>query len=286
MNTLTLIGVGLIGGSFALDLKRQGLISHIFGIDIDTENLDRALERNVIDSAMTHINKEAANADIIMLATPVVCMNEIIANLAPIIGKHTILIDVGSTKQKTLNAFCTHLPHHLPHCVAAHPIAGSERSGALAARFGLFADKKVILCPHPQQNTGSLNTIHQLWQQVGAQVYQMSAQEHDAIFSAVSHLPHLLAYAFMNHIQHHPKTDTLLHFAASGFRDFTRIAGSHPDIWADVCLANSEHLETHLQQYIAELNHLAKTIHQRDRQALHQLFSEAKTLRDQWQETQ
>lgn len=286
MNSLTLIGVGLIGGSFALDLKRQNAVNHIYGVDIDSDNLERALERRVIDCAMSTITAEAAQADLIILATPVDCIDTICQQLADKMGRKTILMDVGSTKQKTLHAFFRHLPKHIPNCVAAHPIAGSERSGALAARFGLFSDKKVVLCPHQQQDSGSLNRIEKLWQRVGANVYQMSAQEHDAIFSIVSHLPHLLAYSFMNQVGNSAQTDTLLHFAASGFRDFTRIAGSHPDIWADVSLANLTQIQQHLQEYIAELESLAEILKKQDRKALYQFFDDAKKLRDQWQEAQ
>lgn len=196
LNQITLIGVGLIGGSFVLDLKRLGLVRHVTGIDVNESNLERALERKVIDSAAIGIRAEhIAEADLVLIATPVSTLGDICRTIAPFLRPDTVVSDVGSTKQSALAAFARHLPQHLPQCVAAHPIAGSDRSGALAAQFGLYQDKKLILCPHETQNPEAEALVGRLWQAVGAQIFRMSAQEHDAVFAAVSHLPHILAFA-------------------------------------------------------------------------------------------
>ncbi|MDO5685982.1 MAG: prephenate dehydrogenase [Neisseria sp.] len=286
MQTLTLIGVGLIGGSLALDLKRAGKVSHVFGVDIDADNLERALERRVIDHALPALTDEAARADVVMIATPVAAMPQVMRTLAQHTDASTVITDVGSTKQLTVRAFRDYLPQHFARCVAAHPIAGSDRSGATAARFGLFEDKKLVLCPHEAQDAAGLALIRSLWETVGAQVHVMSAAQHDRIFSAVSHLPHLLAYAFMHQIAQDGERSALLHFAASGFRDFTRIAASHPDIWADVCVANREDILAHLQDFYRELDVLRGWLQSGDRQALHDFFAAAKEARDRWQEQQ
>ena len=287
INKLVLIGVGLIGGSLALDLKRAGRVAEVVGIDIDADNLARALERKVIDSAHTGIHAEAlAAADVVLIATPVGTLPAICQSLAPLLPAHTIVSDVGSTKQLALQAFAQYLPQHYPQCVAAHPIAGSDRHGALAAQFGLFEGKKCILCPHEAQDSGSLNSVSALWQAAGADLYTLSAAEHDAIFAAVSHLPHLMAYAYVHQIGSADQRQALLHFAGSGFRDFTRIAASHPAIWADICLANRESLQDLLQQQQQQLAFLQQCLQQQDAAALRDYFQAAKAVRDEWQQAQ
>lgn len=286
MQTLTLIGVGLIGGSLALDLKRAGKVAHVYGVDIDADNLGSALERHVIDQALPVLNQEAANADVVVMATPVAVMPQVMRDLAEKTGKETVITDVGSTKQLTIQAFHDYLPEHLPRCVAAHPIAGSDRSGARAARFGLFEHKKLIVCPHEQQDATALDTVRNMWMTVGAEVHVMDAAAHDDIFAAVSHMPHLLAYAFMHQIAQSDARADLLRFAASGFRDFTRIAASHPDIWADVCLANRDDLLRHLHDFGQELKLLQDLLAANDRAALHDLFAIARAAREEWQDAQ
>lgn len=285
INHLTLIGVGLIGGSFVLDLKRNGQVEQITGIDINRDNLDRALERRVIDIASTEINAQnIGNADLILIATPVSTFPSICTAIAPYLQAHTIISDVGSTKQSTLNAFLDYLPQHFSQCVAAHPIAGSDRSGALAARFGLYQDKKLILCPHSQQNNEALQTIASLWQSVGAQTVQMTAEKHDAIFAAVSHLPHLIAFSYMDHILQAPECQDYLNFAGSGFRDFTRIAASHPQMWSDIALENRDTLIHLLNQQIASLDTLRKLIEQNDKELLYRYIANASKGRTDWEQ--
>ena len=287
LKQITLIGVGLIGGSFVLDLKRQGLVEKVVGIDLDADNLARALERKVIDEAFEEIKAQSVGgADWVLIATPVATLRHICRQLAPLLSAHTIVSDVGSTKQSALAAFAEHLGAHLPRCVAAHPIAGSDRHGALAAQFGLYQDKKLIICPHAQQDAGALETVETLWQAVGARTYRMSAATHDAIFAAVSHMPHMLAYAYVHQIAEHPDGQTYLDFAASGFRDFTRIASSHPAIWTDICIANKDSLLYLLAGQQQALAYLQNLLQSNDADALYRYFEEAQHTRDDWQARQ
>lgn len=283
LSQITLIGVGLIGGSFALDLKKQHRVGKVIGIDINADNLSRALERRVIDEAAQTIDDTSVgNADLVLIATPVSTLSDICCQLEPILADHTIISDVGSTKQSALTAFAQHLPKQLPRCVASHPIAGSDRSGATAARFGLYEGKKLILCPHPMQDESSLKTIEALWQAVGAQTHRMSAAEHDAVFAAVSHLPHLLAFAYMQQIAQADKSTEYLKFAGSGFRDFTRIAASHPKMWTDIMLENREPLLALLQHQQHQLAYLAECLHQHNSDQLYAYFEGASRAREQW----
>ena len=286
LNQITLIGVGLIGGSFVLDLKRQRLVHTIIGIDTRPSNLDRALERRVIDIASSQITPDAIqHSDLVLIATPVATLPAICQALAPMLSPHTIISDVGSTKQSTLAAFAQHLPQHYPRCIASHPIAGSDRSGALAAQFGLYQGKKLILCPHAQQDTASLNTIAQLWQNIGAQVHTMPAAEHDQIFAAVSHFPHLLAFAYVHQMLDHPQGAHYLNFAGSGFRDFTRIAASSPEMWRDIALANRDSLLQLIREQKQQLDRLERSLKNCNAQELHDYFQAAQQLREQWGET-
>ncbi|MBP5790002.1 MAG: prephenate dehydrogenase/arogenate dehydrogenase family protein, partial [Neisseriaceae bacterium] len=222
MKTVTLIGIGLIGGSLAADLKQHTALK-IYGIDANPEHLHTAKNKGLVDYALPKLNDDAANADIVVIATPVITMQQVMQDLAQKTANtgKTVITDVGSTKQSVIRAFEQYLPKHLPFCVAAHPIAGSDKSGATAANMGLFADKKVVICPHDTQHSGSLKTVENLWQSVKANVVYMSAFDHDRIFASVSHLPHLLSFAFMQQIIQDKQHAQLLDFAATGFRDFT-----------------------------------------------------------------
>lgn len=283
LRQITLIGVGLIGGSLVLDLKRHKQVETVYGIDLDSENLNRALERRVIDRAFTEIGADViADADLVIIATPVATLPKICTELAKWLPEHAIVSDVGSTKRSTVAAFRQHLPRHFARCVAAHPIAGSDRSGALAAQFGLYQNKKLILCPHEQQNSGCLKTVEALWQAVGAQTHIMSAQEHDAIFAAVSHFPHLLAFSYVHQMLEHPNGADYLRFAGSGFRDFTRIAASNPTMWADIMLENQASLLDLIAAQQAQLAYLSGCLQRGDKAALRDYFQAAQQVREDW----
>lgn len=284
---MVLIGVGLIGGSFALELKRLGLVQQITGIDLNRENLDRALERGVVDRAFEDISAESMDgADLVVVAVPVSALGDICRRIRPFLSATACVTDVGSTKQTALAAFGTHLPEHLPYCIAAHPIAGSDRSGAVAAQFGLYRGKKLVVTPHGEEHPDALAKIEALWRAVGAEVVRMSAKEHDAVFAAVSHMPHLAAFSYVHQIYDHPDGQRYLDFAASGFRDFTRIASSHPAIWTDICLANKDSLLDLIAGMQHQLSVLEGILAEGDRTALYRYFDEAKRTRDGWLEGQ
>ncbi|MBR7003059.1 MAG: prephenate dehydrogenase [Neisseriaceae bacterium] len=284
MKTLTLIGIGLIGGSVAADLKRIGDI-HIYGVDACQDNLRTAKDLRLIDDALPQLNTEAANADIVVIATPVMTMQQVMQDLAQKTEPtgNTVITDVGSTKQSVVRAFEQYLPQHLPHCVAAHPIAGSDKSGAAAARTGLFADKKVIICPHTQQHSGSLKKVKNLWQQIGAETVLMPVLEHDRIFATVSHLPHILSFAFMQQIIQDQQHAQLLDFAGTGFRDFTRLAGSNPAVWTEIALANQNQLVSCLSAYKNALQQLENLLKNKDKDALYAFFQQAQKIRQAWE---
>lgn len=285
MKQITLIGVGLIGGSFVLDLKRLKKVSRVIGVDLDCANLSRALERRVIDVAFDVVCQEAIrDSDLILIATPVAALPSICAKLNDWLPENSIVSDVGSTKQSVIAAFRDYLPRHFTRCVAAHPIAGSDRSGALAAQFGLYQDKKLILCPHEAQDFVCLNMVQQLWQDVGANTHILSASEHDEIFAAVSHLPHLLAFSYMHQLLDNPNGKKYVQFAGSGFRDFTRIAGSSPDMWRDVLLANQDSLLNLIEAQKQQLDYLSGCLKNGNVQALYKYICQASKMREQWGE--
>lgn len=284
LTQITLIGVGLIGGSFVLDLKRLQRVKSVIGIDVNKDNLHCALERGVIDVAFTEICVDGiADSELILLAMPVSTMAQVCAQLAPFLSKNAVVSDVGSTKQSALMAFTQYLPTHLPYCVAAHPVAGSQHSGALAARLGLYQNKKLIICPHAQQDEYSMNLIENLWQSVGAEIIKMSAIEHDEVFAVISHLPHLLSFSYVHQIVNHSKRDYLLQFAGSGFADFTRIAASHAQMWTEIALENRDDLLTLLSQQQEQITYLQNCLRDANQEALKCYLQEASDLRFQWE---
>ncbi|WP_107819780.1 prephenate dehydrogenase [Neisseria bergeri] len=283
LNHIALIGVGLIGGSFVLDLKRQGLVRTVTGIDTDRDNLERALERGVIDRASVAIDADSiGSADLVLIATPVATVPAILTALRPVLPEHTWISDVGSTKSSVIEAFRRCLPDRLHHCIAAHPIAGSDKSGADSAQYGLFKNRKLIITPHGGEDSDGIALVENLWRAVGAEIYTMDAQKHDAVFAAVSHMPHLTAFAYVHQLFDHPDGKAYLKFAATGFQDFTRIASGHPAVWADICLANRDNLLELIRGLGRQLDTLETILLNRDRPALYCYLEEAKTTRDGW----
>ena len=281
LNHIALIGVGLIGGSFVLDLKRQGLVRTVTGIDTDRDNLERALERGVIDRASAVIDADSiGGADLVLIATPVATVPAILTALRPVLPEHTWISDVGSTKISVIEAFRRCLPDSIHRCIAAHPIAGSDKSGADAAQYGLFQNRKLIITPHGGEDSDGIALIENLWRAVGAEIYTMDAQKHDAVFAAVSHMPHLAAFAYVHQLFEHPDGKAYLKFAATGFEDFTRIASGHPAVWADICLANRDNLLELVRGLGRQLNTLETILLNRDRPSLYRYFEEAKATRD------
>ncbi|QID17389.1 prephenate dehydrogenase/arogenate dehydrogenase family protein [Nitrogeniibacter mangrovi] len=279
---LVVCGVGLIGGSFALALRRAGLVGEVIGIGRSEASLQRAQALGVIDGYTMAWAEALKGADFVLLAMPVGQADAVAARMAPHLEAHTLVTDAGSTKRDMIEAFYAHLGDHLDRVVPAHPIAGAERSGADAAFAELFDDRKVVLTPLAENTPAAIERVAAVWAACGAQIRRMSPQEHDRVFAAVSHLPHLLAFGLVHDLAGRANSEELFSYAASGFRDFTRIAGSHPEMWRDICLANRHALLAELDQYLGELAYLRALLIGNDGPALEALFAEAREARNRW----
>jgi len=275
---VAIVGVGLIGGSFALALKAAKLCGQVAGIGRGTANLKLALERGIVDA----IARDVADADLILVATPVAQYPAVLGAIAPRLKSTAIVTDAGSTKRDVVAAARAALGAKIAQFVPAHPIAGAEKSGAAAASADLFKDRRVVLAPLPENPAASVQAVEEAWQACGARVARMSAEEHDAVFAAVSHLPHLLAYALVHELAGRPDSAQLFSYAAGGFRDFTRIASSHPEMWRDICVANRGPLLAELDRYAEKLRALRPLLERGDGAALEKLFTEARAARERW----
>ena len=279
---LVVIGVGLIGGSFALSLKRAGKVGRVIGVGRSAANLARALELGVIDEVSHSAAEAVRHADIVLVATPVGQMGRVFAEIAPHLPPHCVVTDGGSTKSDVVALMQQHLPAQLACCVPAHPIAGSDLSGAAAAQYGLYDKRRVVITPLAQTSAAAADQVGALWQACGARVYRMSAAEHDAVFATVSHLPHLLAFAYVDMIVAKQDGERCFDFAATGCRDFTRIAGSHPEMWRDIALANRDALLAELDGYRAALDSLRAELAHGDAAAMTERFERARGARHAW----
>ena len=267
---LAVIGVGLIGGSFALALKKARAVSHVLGVGRSAANLKLARERGIIDS----VASGAGDADVVFVAAPVGQYPAIFKSLQ---GSKAIITDAGSTKRDVVA-----LGKHLSRFVPGHPIAGAEKSGAAAASADLFRERRVILTPIAETDGEAVAKVEALWKACGARVSRMTAEEHDEVLAAVSHLPHLLAFGLVHDVASRRNSEQLFSFAAGGFRDFTRIASSHPEMWRDICLANRDLLLSELKKYQGKVAAMEKLLAAGDGAALEKLFAEARQARDQW----
>ena len=284
VDTLAIVGTGLIGGSFALALKQAGAVRRVLGVGRNPARLTVARELELIDGVVDYT--QAGQADCILLALPVGETEAVLRQLAPHLKPGVIITDAGSTKLNVVNAARAALGTRFADFVPGHPIAGSEQSGPGSARADLFQGKKVVLTPLAGTRADALETVRALWQATGAQVETLDAAQHDRVFAAVSHLPHLAAFALVDELAQRADGDTYFHFAASGFRDFTRIAGSSPEMWRDIALANKDALLAELDAYLAALHTLREAVSTEDAAALLNMFSRARTAREHWLKTQ
>lgn len=279
---LVVIGTGLIGGSFALALKRKGLVERVTGVGRGRANLEHALKLGVIDAIGDSAPTAIKDADLIFAAIPVGAMPAMFRELAPALPAGAILTDAGSTKVDVIAAARAALGDKIGQFIPGHPIAGAETNGAGAAHAHLFEGKPVILTPLPENRAEDIDRVEGLWLACTARVARMAEKEHDRVFAAVSHLPHLAAFALMEELAARPDADSFFSFAGTGFRDFTRIAGSHPEMWRDIALANREALLGELDTYIDKLETIRGMIEARDGQALEDLFARARLARTNW----
>ncbi len=281
IQTLTVIGVGLIGGSLALALKEKGAVGTVIGAGRSEANLKRAQDLGIVDTWTTSLAEAVQDADVVLIAVPMGAYEQVLKTIAPALKRGAIVTDAGSTKQHAIEAALC-LPEHVSF-IAAHPLAGTEQSGADAAFSTLYQDHLCMITPQDDVNTDALTAIKAMWQDAGARVLLIPAAEHDELLAAVSHLPHLAAFALVNAVNKQ-KTDDFdpLSFAAGGFKDFTRIASSSPEMWRDIALANRDALESQVDKLVDELQHIKSALKNQDKDKLTALFSSAKDARDTW----
>jgi prephenate dehydrogenase len=279
---VAILGVGLIGGSFALALKQARACGHVSGAGRSRANLELALERGVIDSIAADAVAAAHGADLVLLAAPVAQFPKLFRDMASVLGPKALVTDGGSTKRDVVAAARAALGRKIGQFVPSHPIAGAEKSGAGAAAAELFRERRVIVTPLPENADSAVKKIEEAWAACGARTARMDAEEHDAVLAAVSHLPHVLAYALVHEIASRENGAQLFGFAAGGFRDFTRIASSHPEMWRDICVANRDRLLEELKKYRKELDSIGKLLEAGDGAGLERLFAEARAARDKW----
>ncbi len=282
LNKLVIFGVGLIGGSVALALKKTGNSPQIVGVGRTEESLKTALELGVIDIATTNIQNALKNADLVLIATPVAQTPQILKSIKPYLNSKTIITDAGSTKAGVLYCAKEILREMSIQFIGGHPIAGAEKNGVTAAIATLYENKNIVLTPTVDTCKQATEVVTNLWQTCGAKVSEMTAETHDRIFAAVSHFPHLLAFALVDEIASRPNAQQLFSFAASGFRDFTRIAGSHPEMWRDISLANKDALLIELNAYETQLSDMKKMLQDEDGASLQTLFERASVARNAW----
>lgn len=281
-NKVVVCGVGLIGGSFGLALKAAGVVGQVVGLGRTRASLEQAQQLGVIDGIAKDWSEALDGADLVLLSMPVGQMPAVMAALAPHLGPNTIVTDGGSTKQDVAAAARAVLGNKIAQFVPGHPIAGAEKSGVAAASKDLYRERRVVLTPLAENAAAAVARVRSAWETCGAKVSELTPASHDRIFAAVSHLPHLLAYALVNEFSERENTEQLFGFAAGGFRDFTRIAGSHPEMWRDICLANRSALIGELDAYMAELLKARVLLAAADGAGLQAMFDNARSTRNAW----
>ena len=276
---LAVIGVGLIGGSFALALKQAGKVTHVVGVGRNHANLEAARKRGIIDSIAPDAAVAAGEADLVLVAAPV---GQFPAIFSALKDSKALITDAGSTKRDVVAAARAALGRKIAQFVPGHPVAGAEKSGAAAASADLFKGRRVILTPLKENPAAAVAKVRSLWEACGAHVTRLEPEDHDALLAAVSHLPHVLAYALVHDIAGRSNAEQLFSYAAGGFRDFTRIASSHPEMWRDICVANRDAILAELARYTAQLGLVERLLQAGDANALETLFRQAREARERW----
>ena len=279
---LVIIGVGLIGGSFALALKKAKAVQHVVGVGRTSKNLNTALKFGVIDAISLDARDAVRDADMVLIGTPVGQMPGVMKLIAPHSGAKTIVTDGRSTKQDVIACARKHLGAHFKMFVPAHPMAGTENSGAAAAFAELYRGRKVIVVPQKETSPKAVSAVRAAWQACGANVVRLQAREHDEILAAVSHLPHVVAFALMDLLAQRKDAKRLLGFSAGGLRDTVRISGSSPEMWRDIFLANRVALLADIDKYINEIKYLRSRLKAGDGDAMQALFERARHARERW----
>ncbi|WP_172967676.1 prephenate dehydrogenase/arogenate dehydrogenase family protein [Hydrogenovibrio sp. JE_KL2] len=281
---ITIIGVGLIGGSFAKGLKesseKNNLGYEITGYEPNVDNLKKAVDLGVVDRYEVELANAVQDADLILLGVPLGAMAMVLNEIRASIKPNAIITDVGSAKMSVISAVKEAFGEVLPNFVAGHPIAGKEKSGVEAACSDLFIDHRVVLTPTQETSAGAMATVRALWESLGACITEMAPEFHDEVFAATSHLPHLLAFSLVDLLNEHEELGNVFQYTAGGFRDFTRIASSDATMWRDISLSNAQAIVKWLRNYQAEIDNLIGLIEGQQSDALYELFHDAKVARD------
>jgi prephenate dehydrogenase len=280
INKITIIGVGLIGGSLAKAIKENNLAKVVFGFGRDLNRLEKAQKANVIDQFSTNLKDAINDSDIVIIATPVGSFKEILSKIKPFLTSKIVISDVGSTKTNIASIVSQTLGDYSNCFIPAHPIAGKEKSGFEASESNLFNNRKVIITPLETSNPDSINIIQEMWEGTGADVDFMSPESHDELLGMTSHLPHMLAFSLVNYLI--SKNPSASIYAAGGFKDFSRIASGDAIMWRDICIQNKDQIISHIKGYQKTLNSLVDAIENENSNELDLLFTSAKKTRDSW----
>jgi len=280
-NKLAIIGVGLIGGSLAIALRNAGVVDLVVGCGRGEANLKKAIELGVIDIYTHDVKKAIADADLVFVAVPLGAMKSVFQQMRGHLPEDAIVTDGGSAKASVVEDWISVFGNDA-QLVPGHPIAGTENSGVEAALPDLYQNRRIIITPTHSTDAEKLARVVSMWEVCGAEVSQMSIQQHDTVLAATSHLPHVLAFGLVDSLDKQEAHDDIFKYAAGGFRDFSRIASSNPEMWRDICLSNAEALTPILDQFIEELERLSNVIKQKDGDKLLQVFEDAKKARDNY----
>ena len=279
---LCIVGVGLIGGSLARDLRRLGEVGEVVGSSRHASNLERASVLGVIDRFDTDAARAAAGADVVIVAVPLGAMPAVFERIREAAGDEAVITDVGSAKGSVVEAARAGLGPRYARFVPAHPVAGTEHSGVEASVERLFEERRVILTPTAETDADALRRVSRMWEMVGAEVVEMDAARHDEILAATSHLPHMLAYTLVDVLGRMEERVEIFRCAAGGFRDFTRVASSDPQMWHDICQANRNALADVLERFSADLDRLSDAVRRGDGEFVREVFVRAKSIRDHY----
>lgn len=277
---LAIIGVGLIGGSLALALKKARYVEQVVGYSRQLVAREEALALGIIDHAADSIADAVKDAEVVFLAVPMGAMQQVLFEMAPYLRNDAVVTDGGSAKQQVVDAARTVLGQHFVRFVPGHPIAGTEKSGPSAAFAELYQAHRVVLTPVAETHASAVDMVRDMWLKTGAEVFEMQVAHHDVVLAATSHLPHVLAFNLVNMLAQRDDCDEVLRYAAGGFRDFSRIASSDAVMWRDICLGNQTAILELLQQYRQGLDAIEKAIHDGNGAYLVDNFSRAKKARD------
>jgi prephenate dehydrogenase len=282
IDNLSIIGVGLIGGSLARALRKSKLVRRVTGCNRSEETLKKAVELDVIDDYFLNISEAVKDADVVIIGTPLSVSEKILPEVADSMSVNTVLTDVGSVKGGIVNVARQALGENFPNFVPGHPIAGTEKNGVEASYEDLFVGHRVILTPLKETSEKAHELVTEMWRSVGANVIDLDVKHHDEVLAATSHLPHMLAYALVDCLASMQERDEIFEYAAGGFADFTRIASSSPDMWHDICFSNREALIRTLEIFSSHINNIKLAIEKSESDELLKTFKRAKEARDKF----